>query len=482
MFDLRSVVMSAGGFALAGCMTVGPDYTPPDPQSLVVREAVLPDGARSGAPIEDWWTAYDDAELNQLVAETIEANRSLAAARANLRAARATLNLRRLDRLPTDTLTASASLQRQATGGFGGAGPGAGAGVGGGGFAGAGGSDDFNELYSVSYAPAWDLNLFGAVTRRIELAEASYEASLEQARDLQRILIADTATALFTIRNARAERDIILRNINIQTESLRLANALFENGRVTEADVLNARAQLATTEASLPDLDARITEAAARLAVLTGRAAQGFESELVLESPLPAKVDAIPVGSLSALIRSRPDIRAAERQVAVATADTGVNVASLFPDISLVGSASVFGTEPGDLVDDDFLSLSVGPSIRWSPLRLLRADDLIDAAQARTDAAFAQYENAVLVALGEIETSLSAQAAALRQTNALETAREASAEAARIARVRYEFGAADFLAVIDAEERLLEADRALNRNRLAVLNAQIAVFRALGAG
>ncbi|MEL7043316.1 MAG: TolC family protein [Pseudomonadota bacterium] len=450
---------------LTACITPGPEHTPPDMAALLDQVELVQPFASQDEVLSAWWTEYGDEGLNALIAAALEQNRDLISAAANLRSARANLQLAELSRLPNDQLSTSATLSRQSAAGA----P----------FPGAG--EDI-ESYSVGYAPSWDLDLFGAISREIEIADASLSAQTERLRSLQLIIVADVATNYFALQSLYKEREIASQNLDLQNESLRIAQARFDNGRVSEADVLNARAQRDATASTLPLLETQIAQTTARLDVLTGRAPGGLKEQLANPSEATFIDTPLPIGSLEALVRRQPSIRASERDLAASVSEIGLNVSNLFPRLTLIGSIGLSAQDVSDLSGDDALEFSVGPSLTWSPLNLVRGRQRIAAAEARADAAFAGYEQSVLLALEDLQSALALQAGARQRRAPLVSSAQASAEAARIARAQYEFGAIAFISVLDAEARLLERELELARNEYDIINAQIAVFRALGAG
>lgn len=450
---------------LAACVTPGPDHTTPETTAFLDEVELVQPFASQDEVLSAWWTEYNDDGLDLLIAAGLEHNRDLISASANLRSARASLRLAELGRLPSDQISSSATLSRQSAAGA----P----------FPGAG--EDI-ESYSVSYAPSWDLDLFGAIRREIEIADASFAAQTERLRSLQLMIAADIASNYFSLQSLYKEREIATKNLDLQNESLRIAQARFDNGRVSEADVLNARAQRDATQSTLPLLDAQIAQTTARLDVLTGRAPGALAEQLAKPSGATFIDTPLPIGSLEALVRRQPSIRASERELAASVSEIGLNVSNLFPRLTLFGSIGMSAQNVSDLSSDDALEFSVGPSLTWSPLNLARGRQRIAAAEARADAAFADYEQTVLLALEDLQSALALQAGARQRRAPLETSAKASAESARIARAQYEFGAIAFISVLDAEARLLERELELARNEYDIINAQIAVFRALGAG
>jgi multidrug efflux system outer membrane protein len=219
-----------------------------------------------------------------------------------------------------------------------------------------------------------------------------------------------------------------------------------------------------------------------RLGVLIGQAPTALVEELTIPLPLPGLPTLVAIGQPADLLRRRPDIRAAERSLAAATARIGVATADLFPRVTLLGS---IGLQAGSFLNigtggsDTF---SIGPKIFWAAFDLGRVRARIQAADARTEAALAQYEQRVLLALEETETSLVDFNRQQVRRNLLRTAARASKRAAELARLRYQTGVTDFLTVLDAERTLLDAQDRLAESETRTATSLIAVYKALGGG
>ena len=456
---------------LAGCTAFGPDYDPPVPNAYdAFVEAEGYDAAPASAR---WWTAFGDPELDRLVGLALARNNDVGAALANVNAARAQVGLARLDRLPFDTLSASYTESRQSAGVIGANFPGG---------ADIDGPLPNNDVLNLGIAASWEIDLFGRVTRSIRRAEAELGGAQATLADLQTVVIAETADAYVAMRGLQAQLAVARDNAANQAETVRLVTVRQAAGRGTDLDVERARAQAAVTRALVPVLEAEARAAAYRLGTLVGVRPEEAAVILAASAPLPLIAGDLPIGDPGALLRRRPDVRAAERDLAAATQGIGLEISSAFPLVSLTGaiSSQTIGTD--GVFTEDALAFSYGPQVAWSLTNLLRARQRIEAARARAGGRFDAYEQTVLLALAETETALASQRAQRQRLDELTEAERASAAAARLARLRFDAGASDFLAVLDAERRRLEAADALAATRTQAARSQVAVFRALRAG
>jgi multidrug efflux system outer membrane protein len=246
--------------------------------------------------------------------------------------------------------------------------------------------------------------------------------------------------------------------------------------------VSRAQAQLSATLATVPDLEAAITRASLRLGVLTGNAPEALLAQLGEARVQPALPETHSIGTPEALLRRRPDIRIAERELAAATARIGIAVGDLFPRISFVGSWGFDATSSSDLGNTAAETYAFGPSIQWAAFDLGRVHQRIRQREAATDGALARYEQTVLRALEETDASLTDYAKARIKQGHLQSSASASAEAAMLARARFDSGVADFLTVLDAERTMLEAEDQLAQSETQTATALLAMYKSLGGG
>jgi multidrug efflux system outer membrane protein len=293
-------------------------------------------------------------------------------------------------------------------------------------------------------------------------------------------LLAEVARNYFELRGAQDRLDVAQRNADNQRLTLELTNALLEGGRGTELDTSRAEAQLTSTLASIPPLETEVKRAMYRLGVLIGRQPTALEPELSEPSPLPALPALVAVGSPEDLLRRRPDIRLTERNLAEATANIGVVTADLFPRLTVAGSVALQAGSFLNIGQGGSGTFTVGPSVFWAAFDLGRVRARIRGADARTEAALAQYEQRVLLALEDMENALVAFSRQQERRKLLYASALASQKAQNLARQRYQFGVADFLTVLDSERTLLEAQDRLAESETLTATALVAVYKALG--
>lgn len=435
---------------LSGCAAVGPDYklAPTEVAGAFVNSGQK--GFSRDSVDTRWWRSFEDKALRRLVDRAVAGNHDLRIATARLREARALRRETGFDRFPTVTAEASYANERLSEEGF----PGGRL------------SERDRELYDAGFDAFWELDFFGRVRRSVEARSAEVEAAEASLRDVLVSLLADVARNYFELRGAQHQLAVARRNAENQRETLSLTIARLEGGRGTELDIARARAQLDSTLASIPPLEASIRQAMHRLSVLTGSRPEALLVELDALAPLPDLPKLVALGRPADLLRRRPDIRAAERNLAAATARIGVATADLFPHVTFVGGIALEASNFTGLGGSGSDSYSFGPSIRWAAFDLGRVRARIEAADARAEANLALYERTVLTALEETENALVAFGRAQARRELLRTSAEASDKAAELARLRFEEGVADFLTVLDAERTMLEAQDAWRAAKL----------------
>ena len=459
----RALLLVALAAALmAGC-AAGPDYRRPEAVAPPAFVAADGPGLASGVPDPAWWQGFDDPVLAVLVERAAAANYDVRIATANLRASRALLRGGRLEFLPIITAQGSVTREKQSS---------------------AVGlpfvlEDDY---YDAGFDATWEIDVFGRVRRSVEALEADYESEQALYRETLRSVIAEVARTYVELRGWQYRLEVARRNTRNQEETYALTLALLEGGRGTDLDIARALAQLESTRASMGPLQASEGEALSRLAVLAGGPPDDIRALLRATTALPRPPEFVTVPDPAALLRRRPDIRAAERQLAAATARTRVAVADYFPRVTLTGSAGWRGTSLSDLGDTAAERYVFGPTISWAALDMGRVRARVQASDARTEAALARWEQSVLGALEETEAALNRYSRALESAARLGIAADASSRAAELARLRYRNGADSFLTGLDAERRQLEAeDRRATAETDASL-AAVAVYKALGGG
>jgi len=464
---LGSVALVA---ALAACTTVGPNYTVPA-QAVVKRpEAAAPflgtqEAAYKSEPLPThWWRLYDDPVLDQLVQKALAANTDLRVASANLARTRAVLDQTEEERKPEVSVSASPGVGRSSgvTAGSKTALP-----------------DRFN--YDAGIHVSYQTDMFGKIARAVEAANADTQAA-QAAVDLVRVTVAaDTARAYADACAAVRQISVAQQSVDLQQKFVELTDQRTHAGRGTAIDGARARSQLAQLQAALPPLQAQHRTAHYRLAALTGQTPAEMNMHLLQCQAAPRLTAQIPVGDGTALLRRRPDIRQAERNLAAATARIGVATADLYPSISLGASVGSTGLLDHFGAGNAF-RWSLGPLISWTLPDTGAARSRIAQAEAGTDGALAKFDGTVLNALKEVESAMTVYARELDRNASLKTARDESALASEQSHRLYQYGRTDFLSVLDADRTLATTDAAWAASDATLASDQIALFLALGGG
>ncbi len=448
---------------LTGC-AVGPDYREPEIQVRDSFANQTQPGLSTDEVEVSWWRGFSDERLNRLVELAIAGNYDLRIAMARLREARALRSETRFDLFPIVTSETSFTKQRLSE------------------VLAPPPEERDVDFFSTGFDMTWELDFFGRVRRSIEARSAEVGAAEATRRDVIVSLLAEVARNYFELRGTQHQLEVALRNAANQQQTLDLTIALLEGGRGTELDTSRARAQLNSTLAIIPPLETAIKRALNRLGVLTGQQPTALEPELSEPMPLPHTPNLVAIGSPEDLLRRRPDIRVAERNLAAATALIGVATADLFPRVTVAGNFSLQAVSFTNIGTSGSDAYFLSPRIFWAAFDLGRVRARIQAADARADAALAQYELTVLTALEETENALVDFGRQQKRQGFLRTSAEASEKAAELARLRFQYGVTDFLTVLDAERTLLEAQDRLAESETRTATALIAVYKALGGG
>jgi outer membrane protein, multidrug efflux system len=462
----RMLATALATLVLTACAAVGPDYRPPQttaPDAFVGSTA----SRFTSADVEaEFWKSFNDPQLNALIDQALASNHDIRIAISRLREARALRGQANLDLAPTVTASAGHTegrvSERQV--------------------APIASVDRDQDYYDAGFDAFWELDFFGRVRRGVEASTAELQAAEAGVYSTQVSTTAEVARNYFELRGAQQRLEVAQRNADNQRETLRITTARLDAGRGTRLDTSRAQAQLSSTLATIPDLEASVTRSILRLGVLAGQQPDALMAQLSAPEKLPTLPVTHSIGTPELLLRRRPDIRVAEREVAAATARIGVAVGDLFPRISFVGRWGFDAVSSGGLGDGGSEYYSFGPSIQWAAFDLGRVRERINQREAAADGALARYEQTVLQALEETDASLTEYVKALAKQEHLQSSATASLEAATLARARYENGVADFLAVLDAERSALAAEDQLAQSQTQTANALLATYKALGGG
>lgn len=416
------------------------------------------------APVKNWWSTFEDSDLDTLISRSLTHNLDIAVAVANVRRSRALLRESGFNLFPIVQADGGYTWQRQSE------------------EAGIPVTDRNIETYDVGLSASWELDLFGRVSQQKEAAKATYQANIAELRGAYVSVASEVALAYMQLRGAQHRLNVAKQNLENQEETYELSKALVDGGSGSELDIARAEAQFELTRATIPPLEAQIKGIINRLSVLTGQPPNTLDSWLKQEKSLPSVPPSIAVGDPAEMLRRRPDVNQAERLLAASVAQYNVQAADYFPRVSFLGSLGFVATSFGNLFSGGALSAVVGPSISWAAFDLGRVDARVDAADTETQARLAIYQRTVLQALEEVSTAMSDFSREEERRRRLTSAARASAKAAQLANQRYEAGMDNFLDVLDAERRLLEAQDLLAISEIKVATDLISIYRALGGG
>jgi len=445
---------------LAGCVTVGPDYVAPETNAPPAWNAATGGSLKAGRAdpeeLAHWWETFQDPVLTSLIDRAVKGNLDLKEASARVREARARRTAAGAGLLPA--LDSTASFQRS------------------------GDSESARNLYSAGFDARWEIDLFGGVRRSVEAADADLQAASEAMNDTLVTLSAEVALNYVEVRTFQSRLETAEANLALQQETYRIEQSLAQAGLSDALALQRARSNLESTRALIPSLRASLEEAKNRLAVLLGEHPGAVHKKLALHGPVPLVPPAISIDAPADILRRRPDVRQAERELAAQSARVGVAMAELYPRITLNGSIGLSAVSSGDLLTAGSRTFSYGPRIT---LPIFSAGSIragIEARSALQEQALIRYESSVLTALEEVENALNAYAQELERRSALQESAQAAQEAAELAEHQYRSGLVDFTALLDTQRSLLSAQDELVRNSGALTSNLVRLYKALGGG
>ncbi len=464
-----AVLLGFTGFL--GC-TVGPDYQTPIESApttwLTAAEEQVEPG---GKVLAEWWTRLEDPLLNDLLQRAVASNHDLRIAVARVQEARALRRVAFSKHLPKIGASADTTRFRLSSNGVGVGSAAAEQGL----------VNQQDDFYQVGVDTTWELDLFGGLRRAVEGASARLEAAQEDRRGVLLSVLAEVATSYVELRGAERRLAVAEDNVRIQRATLNLVANKVKAGLARRLEVDRATALLETTRSAIPTLEAAKSTIAYRLAVLLGEPPGALSAELSTVRPVPLPPELIPLGLPSELLRRRPDVRAAERRLAAATADIGVAVAELYPRFLLTAAAGRESGSASDLFKAGSGSWLLQPSLRL-PIFQRRIRANIRATEARSDQALARYEQAVLLAVAETESALVRYTRQMQTRASLAEAVAASQRAVDQADVLYSRGLTDQLTVLDAQRVLNDVEDRLAVSDTALASGVVGLYKALGGG
>jgi multidrug efflux system outer membrane protein len=459
-------VLAVSLAALAGCATVGSDFTAPAASATPsYRHAAGSDSARLPAA---WWTVFGDGTLNALEQRAVRDNPGVKASAQRLLQAQAQLGVLRASQAPTVNLGASVSNSRTSAKTSQGLA--------------LGGRSIEGNNYALGASLSYELDLWGRVRRVVEAADAQALAAQDDRDGVILLLSAQVASTYWQLRGMDTEMAILKGALDTRRESAQLIEARFNAGLSNELDVSRARIERANAEADLHDVQRQRNLLEHSLATLAGVSPStpliGANAGAALPQP-----PAIPVGLPASLLSQRPDLAASVASLRAANAQVGVAEGAFYPSLSLTGNFGYASESLRNLTDSGARQFSIGPLALSLPVfdgGRNRAN--LALSKARYEEALANHQARLLTALREVEDALSDVQQRQQQGEAQAQAQQAAARAFQVAQARYERGVSNYLDVTDAQRSSLAADRAAAQIRTQRLLATVAVARALGAG
>ncbi len=466
---------------LAAC-AVGPNYRTPKsdlPPAFAsqLAAAAAPASSAAAAPRVDlatWWRSLDDEKLDSLVDRAVNSNLDLAIALDRLQQARTFEALVVGSALPE--VDASAAAGR-------GTGTDLTRGRAEQGLVSADNTSGLQHVNTVAgFDAVWELDLFGRYRREFEAARAETQAARAARYDVLTAVVADVVRAYIDLRGFQVRAGILHKASDVLRESLRLVTIRYQRGITNELDVALAARELATLDAEIAPVEAKVRAAEYTLAVLVGEYPESMIADLSKPDLIPSTPAATAPGVPLDLLKRRPDIQQAERELAAATATIGVATANLFPQVALVGAigsqAQGWGTTPHVAKH----IWSFGPGAIWPLLDFGALDAEVDIAGIEAHASLLNYRKTILNAVQQVDTSVDTYAAEQARIDQLSTAMIAGQRAVDLATERYDRGLTDFLNVVDAERQFYDLQEQYAEAQVSEGEQFVQLYRNLGGG
>lgn len=454
-----------------GCAPVGPDYQAPDAAGLAPEawHSPLEGGLSEKEPdsqwLASWWNSLEDPILTILMEKAVQNNLDLELAVLRVQEARARRGMVNAELFPTLDGSGSAVWTRssQETG-----------------------TGKTNDIYTTGFDAGWELDVFGGLRRSVEAYDAEVEASQASLQDVLVSLTAEVALNYIEVRTYQSRLEAAQANVELQKETYQLTVWQDQAGLSDELATQEALYSLESTKSQIPVLQSGLEEAMNRVAVLLGEKPGMVHEALTEKKPVPAIPLSVDIGVPAEVLRRRPDIRQAERELAAQTARVGVATAELYPKFVLNGSIVVTGDSlnrmTSNLTTTENWTLSGGPQIRWNLFDAGAIRKNIQIQSVLQEQALVQYESAVLSALEEVENTLVAYANEQKRRGSLELAAQAAQQAAQLAQLEYQAGWKDFTSVLIAQRSLLNLQDELTQSQGTVTANLVRLYKVLGGG
>ena len=462
--SLRAISILSTLGILSGCTVGYNDKEPALPSVSWLGEQNEEDG------VDAWWETFQDATLTTLVEKVANENLTLRGARQRVVEARALRRSAQSTLLPNLNANASVTRIQQSLNDPQ--------------FSPSPGQDipRRQDIYDVGFDAAWELDLFGGNRLATKSAEAAVEAAVAGTRDVLLTLIAETARNYLELRGNQRRLELLKRNVELQRRTVELAQASYKVGLMREVAVLREQADLANIQSMIPGVEAEVRSAAYRLAVLTGTEPGALYQNLEQTSSTFVSNKAIPVGLKSDLLRRRPDIQIAERELAAASAELGIAISDLYPSFNLTGGFGFVTGEESELFEASSETFRLTPFVHLPIFQGGRLRAIVEAAEGRNERAALAYQQTILNALEETESALIRYSKSQQTLSSLQEAVDASSKSLARSRTLHEKGLIGLSEVLQAERALNQAEDALVRSETSSHVNRVALYKSLGGG
>ena len=461
---------------LSSC-TVGPDYHTPMPQTQknwsTSQDAQT---ATANSHINlTWWKTFNDPLLNRYISEAVTCNIDIQVAQARIRQARAAQRMDIANFYPQVNGTASVQSEQLSKEGD---------------ILGFFSNLPFvvnniqrdQIIYNIGFDAQWEIDIFGKNRRTVESDRATIEQNIENRRKVLLSTISEIARDYIQLRGYQYQLSVARKNVDLQKRTLKIARHRYRVGTINEVDVKMTEAQLKNLEATLPNYIAEIRSNAYQISVLLGKEPQAILKDVLLARKLPTYPRKVPIGLRSDVLRQRPDIREAERQLASAVAEVGVAIADFFPQFTLAGNASFQSVKPYRLFVNSNIAWLFGPSVSWPIFNAGQVSANVEQKRAIAQQYALQYKQTILNALQESESALVRYGQSIETENRYKKAVATNQIALRLNQERYEYGEDDIVSVITSEQSLMNAETSFAQSRTTTLINLISLYKALGGG
>jgi NodT family efflux transporter outer membrane factor (OMF) lipoprotein len=447
---------------------VGPNYAePPAPVSEQYRDPGPGSIKRQSADLTQWWAVFADPTLNSLVQQAYQQSPTLQSAAVRVLEAQARRGIAVGLLFPQDQAASGGYLRTRLSRNQ------------------ANFSPAMNQNYDdwqLGGAASWELDIWGRFRRGIESADAEVLAAVANYDDVLVSLIGSVASEYVSIRILQEQLAVTKANVAIQKRGLEIAEARFKGGTATDLDRMQATTLLRDTEAFIPEQEAGIIQGQNRLCVLLGIPPKDLSALLGDKLGIPGAPASVAVGIPADLLRRRPDIRRAERELAAQSARIGVAVSDLYPSFFLTGDIHFNSGNFSSLFDNAAAQIFAGPQFRWPVFNYGRIENNVRVEDAQFQALIGQYENIVLFAQGEVENAIAGYLGAQREIGLLNDSVAAATRAVEVAEKQYRGGTADYTRVLNTQSSLQQEQARLVSTRGAVALNLVSLYRALGGG